>query len=228
MVSIVLDPGHGGETKVGGSSANNAEGPNGTLEKHVNLAVAQLLGQILDVRGYDVRFTRVGDENLGLADRASVAKEAAAEAFVSVHFNASEEERAGQAQGTETLIHINHSTQASVRLASCVQNTLVVALGYRDRGTKRKALGVINSTHHHAQTAAVLVESSFMDRADEEALLNTAAHRQTIADAIAAGIELYLSDPNEWGPHRYEPVPVKSLLNSVRRFFGRKPEDTDI
>lgn len=200
MAIVVLDPGHGGSKPVGGSSDNNAVGPAGTLEKTVNLHVAELTRAIL-AADHDVRMTRTTDVNLALVDRARVARDIAADVFVSIHFNASDEHNA---QGSETLMHSIHYTQHSVRLASCVQNTVVAALEYRDRGTKRKELGVVNGNNHDSSTAAVLIESSFMDIADEEARLSTIEHCQKIAEAIAGGVRLYLSDTQAWGATRYD------------------------
>ena len=37
---VVLDPGHGGTAKVGGSSPNNAVGPDGLREKDLTLDIA--------------------------------------------------------------------------------------------------------------------------------------------------------------------------------------------
>ncbi|MFL6331777.1 MAG: N-acetylmuramoyl-L-alanine amidase, partial [Pyrinomonadaceae bacterium] len=44
---VVLDPGHGGETAVGGSSPNNATGPNKLLEKNLTLDLARRVQKIL-------------------------------------------------------------------------------------------------------------------------------------------------------------------------------------
>ena len=83
---VVLDPGHGGSVKVGGSSPNNAVGAGGLLEKDLTLDVATRTAALLanDAR---VILTRTSDVNLGLADRAEVASANGAAAFVSVHFN---------------------------------------------------------------------------------------------------------------------------------------------
>jgi N-acetylmuramoyl-L-alanine amidase len=43
MATIVIDPGHGGTTAVGGSSPNNARGPGGTPEKTFTLDVGRRL-----------------------------------------------------------------------------------------------------------------------------------------------------------------------------------------
>ncbi|MDI7865324.1 N-acetylmuramoyl-L-alanine amidase [Rhizobiaceae bacterium n13] len=194
---IVLDPGHGGApppTKVGGSSWNNAIGPDGTLEKTLTLDVAGRAKAILESHGYQVFLTRTGDINLSLAQRAAVARTRSAAVFVSIHFNAS---TGHNAQGTETFVHTNH-TETSRRLCLTVQRAMVAELGLHDRnaghpgGIKEGAFGVINGSSHSATTAAVLHEVSFLDRADEERKLKTEAYRDRIARALARGIETYL------------------------------------
>ena len=100
MANIVLDPGHGGTIKVGGSSPNNATGPNGLKEKEVTLKVALAAERALAGPGIRVVLTRRSDRNLGIAERAAVARDNRADTFVSVHFNAPGGEV--PAQGTET------------------------------------------------------------------------------------------------------------------------------
>ncbi|MCG7522772.1 N-acetylmuramoyl-L-alanine amidase [Ruegeria sp. Ofav3-42] len=196
--TIVLDPGHGGNTKVGGSSANNAKGPNGTLEKHVTLDVAQRARSILEDRGFDVLLTRETDVNSSLAARAGVAKAAHAAAFVSIHFNGFN----NSTQGTETFVHSSLSAgggQASQALCRAVQSEMIAALGHNDRnkghpnGVKFGGFGVLNPASHASGTAAVLHEVSFMDTAAEEARLGTVSYRRKIATALADGIETYMA-----------------------------------
>jgi N-acetylmuramoyl-L-alanine amidase len=114
MARIVVDPGHGGAaTILGDSTWNNAVGPNGTLEKNLTLDVGLRVDKILRDRGHDVRLTRSTDVNLRLRDRAKVARDLRAHAFVSIHFNGS---IGHNAQGTETLVHTNFS-RASAKLS---------------------------------------------------------------------------------------------------------------
>src|SRR5712691_1915297 len=98
MAVIVIDPGHGGTQRVGGSSPNNATGPAGTKEKTLTLAIGLRTRTALAGSGHTVHMTRTTDVNLGLADRAHVARDHRADAFVSIHLNASDEHNA---QGTE-------------------------------------------------------------------------------------------------------------------------------
>jgi N-acetylmuramoyl-L-alanine amidase len=96
MVKIVIDPGHGGPRvppKLEGSSWNNAVGPTGLLEKTVTLQVAKAAADAFARIGIDVILTRKADVNLGIVARAKVAKDARADAFVSIHFNAASERR---------------------------------------------------------------------------------------------------------------------------------------
>ena len=193
---IVLDPGHGGSTppfKLGGSSWNNAVGPQGTLEKTLTLDVSRRAKAILEARGRTVVLTRDSDVNLSLAARARVASVRRADVFVSVHFNGS---RSHSAQGTETFVHPTHGP-ASAALCQTVQNAMVQALGHEDRnrihgGVKVGKFGVINGLRHSGETAAILHEVSFLDRVAEEERLFDTAYRDKIACALADGIEAYL------------------------------------
>jgi len=117
MATVVIDPGHGGQGKVGGSSGNNATSPAGLLEKDLTLAVARHAETALAAGGHTVKLTRITDVNLSLMDRAAVAKSARADVFVSIHFNGFGDTHV---QGTETWVHQNGSAR-SVDLAGCVQ-----------------------------------------------------------------------------------------------------------
>jgi N-acetylmuramoyl-L-alanine amidase len=196
MARIVLDPGHGGAKSIpNDSSWNNAVGPNGTLEKNLALDVALRTRDVLQKAGHDVRMTRDSDVNMKLCDRAGVAKAMRAHAFVSIHFNASKEHNA---QGTETLVHLNHSAQ-SAKLSLDVQDAVLKATGLTDRNSaydrrthiKPQALGVLRPSCHHDSTAACLAEISFLDRADEEKRLQDSKYLDKIARGLASGIESY-------------------------------------
>lgn len=185
---IVIDPGHGGTTKVGGSSPNNATGPAGTLEKNLTLIVASQVRDALIDCTDNVELTRYDDSNLGLADRAHVARDNNAQVFVSIHLNGFHD---ASVNGTETFVHTSGSA-ASAALADSVQRATQAATGARDRGVKRMNLGVLDPSQHAADTAACLVEVSFLTNAGEEARLLTSAYQEKVARAIAGGIADYL------------------------------------
>lgn len=191
MTVVVIDPGHGGTTRVGGSSPNNATGPSGLLEKTVTLDLAFALRTALQVRGATVLMTRDSDVNLGLANRAHVARDAGADCFLSLHFNAPPRDANGRVDatinGTETWVHTSASAN-SRDFAARVQAAALSATGLRDRGVRAGALGVLNPHHHAADTAACLLEVSFLTNTQEEARLRTPAYLASIADALAQGI----------------------------------------
>jgi len=198
MAVIIIDPGHGGATSIPrDSSWNNAVGPNGTLEKTLTLDIGTRVVRLLVAAGHRANATRTTDVNLRLVDRAAVAKRAKADAFVSIHLNAS---TGHNAQGTETLVELNH-TSRSARLSLAVQDALLPVTGLKDRNKshdpatriKPQALGVLKLGTHDPNTAACLVEISFMDRADEEARLGVVAYRDAIAGAIARGITAFVA-----------------------------------
>ena len=195
MVRVVIDPGHGGPKnppKVDGSSWNNATGPTGLLEKTATLQVAKAAAAAFSGTGVQVILTRTTDVNLGIAARAKVAKDAKADAFVSIHFNGAPKD-GPPAQGTETWIG-NNPTTKSRKLATAVQTAVQGATGLKDRGVKVGGVsGVINNDRHHPQTAHCLVEISFIDRQPaEEARLREPAYVDRLGQAVCDGVMSYL------------------------------------
>lgn len=184
MAVIVIDPGHGGNNVVGKSSPNNATGPNGTREKSLTLDLAVRTGDALNGSGHTVILTRNADINLDLKDRAAIARNNNAVAFLSIHFNGNANPTV---QGTETWVH-SASTADSRLLASSVQQRLVGATGYNNRGVKSKGLGVLSLAHHLPTTAACLAEVSFLTDPNDESRLQGAGYKNQVAAALAQAI----------------------------------------
>ncbi len=209
---VVLDPGHGGDERTGGSSANNAISASGVLEKTMTLDMAKRIRRHVnrmtgELPGSDVKvhLTRSGDTNLGLSDRAEVAENKDADLFLSIHFNGFN----GVARGTETLIlsaangNVNEAEDRA--LAQRVQSAMVNAIrqfdpAARDRGVKNnQRLGVLNdislgNVRGDAPTRACLVEIEFIDNPDVDKLLNTGPDARESKDAIASAIATALLD----------------------------------
>ncbi len=87
---IVLDPGHGGESE--GAIAGEIK------EKDVNLEVALLLKKFLEEEGAIVFMTRDSDKFVSLKDRVAFAEAVEAEVFLSIHHNASYDDRPNQVE----------------------------------------------------------------------------------------------------------------------------------
>jgi len=80
----VVDAGHGGWDL-------GTVGRRGLLEKDLVLEIAQRLGKLLESRlGMEVIYTRQDDNYIPLDERASIANQAQADLFVSVHANYSD------------------------------------------------------------------------------------------------------------------------------------------
>lgn len=201
---VVIDPGHGGTVRIGGSSPNNARSPSGVLEKELTLEIAHLVRSALADRAPRLRveLTRTTDTNLGLADRARVAKTAKADLFLSIHFNGFD----GVARGVEALVrpksggNLNYGEDHA--FAERVQRNVHSALLAFDpttpsRGVKDQDLGVLrdeflgNSSASHP-CRACLLEVEFMDVPKVDELFNTGPRidevRRSVATAIAEAI----------------------------------------
>ncbi|HEX3455975.1 MAG TPA: N-acetylmuramoyl-L-alanine amidase [Gaiellaceae bacterium] len=183
MPSVVIDPGHGGAARVGGSSANNAVGPNGLLEKDVVLDVGRRVAALLASRA-TVTLTRSGDENRSLADRARAARDANADVFVSIHLNGW---RDPAVDGSEAWV-AHHASPASRALARGVLDRVLAVTQARDRGVQEADFGVLLPDRIGPTTAASLVELAFLTNPAEAARLADDGYKQQLAQAIADGI----------------------------------------
>lgn len=106
-ITVVLDPGHGGEDY-------GAVGVSDLLEKDVTLSVAIATAEKLKKEGIRVVLTRKQDEFVPLQRRTEIANDENAALFVSLHANASPK---GALSGLETYYVDNTGDQASKKLA---------------------------------------------------------------------------------------------------------------
>lgn len=208
---VVIDPGHGGEDQ-------GAQGTGGVLEKNVALGVARLVQQALAAAGVNARLTREGDETVPLRERTALANRLRADAFVSIHANASPargargaetyymsadasdataaaaaaRENAPAEEGTLGLIlwDLAHvaNLNASAQLAREIQDRLNVVHGIASRGIKQAPFVVLTG----ATMPAVLVEIGFLSHPEEGQLVSQPETQARIADALAAAVVAFL------------------------------------
>jgi N-acetylmuramoyl-L-alanine amidase/putative methionine-R-sulfoxide reductase with GAF domain len=106
---IVVDAGHGGWDL-------GTVGRRGLLEKDLVLEIAQRLGKLLESRlGTEVIYTRQDDNYIPLDERASIANQAQADLFISVHANYSD---LPSARGVETYYTNFFSAPGSKEIGS--------------------------------------------------------------------------------------------------------------
>ena len=183
-LSIVLDPGHG--TPYSGAVGYSKN----TLEKDVNLAIAQKLATLLRSVGARVYLTRTGDAspdaNNDLWARVDMANNLNADLFISIHSNGGP----AQAHGTETYcgsLNEFNTYSESYKLAALIQDKLVKNIGLTNRGVKDGDFTVLN----HTKMPAVLVEVAFISNPTEEKLLADDSFRQKAATGIYQGVLAY-------------------------------------
>ena len=200
--TVVIDPGHGGTTTVGGSGANHATSTTGILEKAMTLTMGMLVKEALtaaNANGHEITvvMTRTTDVNFGLTARANVARDTRADLFLSLHYNGFD----AVARGVETFVrpaaaNVNHA--ADIAFASRVQARVFQAIkardsGTRNRGVKEMRLGVLDdaalgNTAAAPRCRAALLEIEFIDVAAVDQLLNTGTNAATVRREIANAI----------------------------------------
>ena len=197
--TIVVDPGHGGYDK--GQVSRYG------YEKDFALDVARKLRPLLLSKGLRVIMTREGDYFVPLEVRAQIANKARDSIFVSIHFNASNDDR--NATGFEIFSFTPRgapstsdsavapsalSTQPgsavdaqSLALSACIYHSLLGHIPEYDRGIKRARFAVLRLT----KVPAVLVEGGFLTEQGECKLIAQKEWRAKLAHAISVGIESY-------------------------------------
>jgi len=183
MPVVVADPGHGGQTKVAGSSANHAMSSTGLLEKDLALDISQRAAAALSEEAR-VILTRSGDVNLSLTERATVARTNGASVFCSIHFNATSDP---SIDGVAVWV-ARDASPASLALGQAVLDDVVAATGSPSRGVQRANLGVLASARHQPGTAACLVELGYLSNAALASRLSDTTYRQRLAGGLATAI----------------------------------------
>ncbi len=196
---IVLDPGHGG-TDGGTRGARNQ------LEKEYTLDWALRTERRLTNAGWKVFLTRRTDVDVSLTERVAFADRVRADLFLSLHFNSTFPQT--QPSGIETycltpkgmpstlirgysdderVAYPNNAFDAAnLEWAFRIHRSVVKAARAHDDGVKRaRFMGVLR----YQNRPAVLVEGGFLSNAREAANIYSAAHRETLAQAVAEAIK---------------------------------------
>ena len=213
---IVVDAGHGGWDL-------GTVGRRGLLEKDLVLEIAQRLGKLLQSRlGATVILTRDDDNYIPLDERASMANQAQADLFISVHANYSDlpsargvetyytnffsspnardlETRSTSgktaAAATLTPTELHDKIEQSRRLAASVQRSLYGALSTQNSGLRDR--GVKEASYVVLTETAmpgILAEVSFVSSPTDEQKLRSDGYREQIAEALYKGIARYAAN----------------------------------
>ncbi|MGI4720981.1 MAG: N-acetylmuramoyl-L-alanine amidase [Janthinobacterium lividum] len=224
MVTIALDPGHGGEDP-------GAIGATGAREKDIVLAVAKRLKAKLEqLPNTRVMLTRDGDYFVPLGQRVQKARQVQADLFVSIHADAwisptargssvfvlSEKGASSSAarwlandQNKADLIGGANAAVQDKQLASVLfdlSTTAQINDSLKVGKAVLREIGGINRLHKAAVEQAgfavlkapdipsILVETAFISNPEEEAKLRDDGYQNQLADAITKGIKRYFAD----------------------------------
>tara|TARA_B100001029_G_C15010801_1_gene424108 strand:+ start:103 stop:1188 length:1086 start_codon:yes stop_codon:yes gene_type:complete len=179
---VVIDPGHGG-------SDPGAVGINGLRETDIVLEVSKNVAELLRKKGVNTILTRKYERTLDLHPRVTKANNSRADAFVSIHANATRGKRK-EVNGLETYYY---SGSRGYSLAKNIHKQILIASWQSpDRGVKRSRFYVIRKS----SMPAALVEIGFVTGMYDAALLRQKAYREKMSFAIAKGILNYLRVSN--------------------------------
>ena len=226
MITIVLDPGHGGEDP-------GAVGSRGTREKDIVLAIAKRLKFKLEEQpNIRVMLTRDGDYFVPLGTRVDKARKVQADLFVSIHADA---------------FMLPSARGSSVFVLSEKGATSSAARWLANKENLADAIGGVNMKGHDAQLAGVLLDLSTTAQINDSMKLGRAVlseiggiarlHKSAVEQAGFAVLKApdipsilietaFISNPEEEAKLRdngYQDEIANAITKGIKRYFSTNP-----
>ena len=223
LITIALDPGHGGEDP-------GAIGKRGTREKDVVLRIARQLKQKIDQQpGLRAYLTRDGDYFVPLGRRVAKARRVNADLFVSIHADAwisptakgssiyvlsergasstaarwmAQKENSADQIGGVRIGHadedvaqalLDMSTTAQIRDSLRLAKLVLNQVSNVNRLHKEQVEQAGFAVLKAPEIPSILVETAFISNPDEERRLRDSDYQDRLAEALLKGIQHYIA-----------------------------------
>lgn len=174
--TIVLDPGHGGVDS-GTTSIT------GTHEKALTLSIAKVVEQKLKNTGAHVLMTRPDDTYISLEQRANLSNQNHADAFISFHYNWSNDPSA------KGLTDFYYQKSKDDSLAENILNEVAKQTKLNNAGSRFDDLSVLRNNSQ----PSTLIELGFLSNKQDDAVVEHSDYLENVAQGVYLGLLEYFA-----------------------------------